>query len=80
MNSKIKATLRKFLSIALAALILAGCAGAAFADGSDASGTVNGVDWVYTSADKTLVLSAAAHSAKMLPTSGFSAAHGSPSM
>ena len=57
MNSKIKATLRKFLSIALAALILAGCAGAAFADGSDASGTVNGVDWVYTSADKTLVLS-----------------------
>lgn len=57
MNSKIKATLRKFLSIALAALTLFGCAGATFAAGSDASGTVNGVDWVYTSADKTLVLS-----------------------
>ena len=57
MNSKIKATLRKFLSIAFAALTVFGCAGAAFAAGSDASGTVNGVDWVYTSADKTLVLS-----------------------
>ena len=45
MNSKIKATLRKFLSIALAALTVFGCAGAAFAAGSDASGTVNGVDW-----------------------------------
>ena len=43
MNSKIKATLRKFLSIALAALTVFGCAGAAFADGSDASGTLNGV-------------------------------------
>ena len=57
MNSKIKATLRKFLSVVLAALTVFGCAGAAFAAGSDASGTVNGVDWVYTSADKTLVLS-----------------------
>ena len=57
MKGKIKATLRRFLSIALAALILAGCAGAAFADGSDASGTLNGVNWVYTAADKTLVLS-----------------------
>ena len=57
MNSKIKATLRKFLSIALAALTVFGCAGAAFAAGSDASGTINGVDWVYTSADRTLVLS-----------------------
>ena len=57
MNSKIKATLRKFLSVVLAALTVFGCAGAAFAVGSDASGTVNGVDWVYTSADKTLVLS-----------------------
>ena len=52
MNSKIKATLRKFLSVVLAALTVFGCAGAAFAAGS----------------------------AKMLPTSGFSAAHGSPSM
>lgn len=57
MKGKIKATLRRFLSIALAALILAGCAGAAFADGSDASGTLNGVNWVYTAADKTLILS-----------------------
>lgn len=57
MKGKIKATLRRFLSIALAALILAGCAGAAFADGSNASGTLNGVNWVYTAADKTLVLS-----------------------
>ena len=57
MNSKIKATLRKILSIALAALTVFGCAGAAFADGSDASGTLNGVNWVYTAADKTLVLS-----------------------
>lgn len=57
MKGKIKEKLRRFLSIALAALILAGCAGAAFADGSDASGTLNGVNWVYTAADKTLVLS-----------------------
>lgn len=57
MKGKIKVRLRRFLSIALAALILAGCAGAAFADGSDASGTLNGVNWVYTAADKTLVLS-----------------------
>ena len=78
MNSKIKATLRKFLSIALAALILAGCAGAAFADGSDASGTVNGVDWFYTSADKTLVLSGSGTLGE--DVADFSAAHGSPSM
>ena len=38
MKGKIKEKLRRFLSIALAALILAGCAGAAFADGSDANG------------------------------------------
>lgn len=57
MKGKIKEKLRRFLSIALAALILVGCAGAAFADGSDASGTLNGVNWVYTAADKTLVLS-----------------------
>ena len=55
MKGKIKATLRRFLSIALAALILAGCAGAAFADGSDASGTLNGVNWVYTAADTDAV-------------------------
>lgn len=52
MNSKIKAMLRKFLSIALVALTVFGCAGAAFADGSDASGTLNGVNWVYTAADQ----------------------------
>ena len=39
MNSKIKATLRKFLSVVLAALTVFGCAGAAFAAGSDAHGS-----------------------------------------
>ncbi len=57
MKSKTKAALKKFLSIVLAALTLFGCAGAAFAEDSGASGTINGVDWVYTAADRTLVLS-----------------------
>lgn len=56
-NSKIKATLRKMLCIALAVLTLFSCAGIAFAADTDASGTVSGVDWKYTAADKTLVLS-----------------------